>query len=144
MILSVPIQDKWRCRVNEMKSVHNFNWNIFFSVEGFFLLVVYKIFKDMQIKGRIQSCRFLRIFTVALLLFLAPAGHPKITHHPYYMWNWEETRNFGFFPWPGHTFNLVHLNPNFRHIYIYNLDILYEYIFYFHIQECIEKFVTVW
>ena len=30
--------------------------------------------KILRIKGRIRSCRFLRIFTVAFFLFLAPAG----------------------------------------------------------------------
>ncbi len=66
---------------------------------------------------RKKSSGFLRIFTVAFLIFLAPAGgsnpvglifnptdlfltltYPKITPHSY-IWKYEETSNFIFFPW---------------------------------------------
>ncbi len=63
----------------------------------------------MSGQGKNQKLEFLRIFTVAFLLFLAPMGgsnpeghlltltKPKITHYPC-MCKYEETDNFGFFP----------------------------------------------
>ncbi len=48
--------------------------------------------ESYRIKGRIRTCGFLRIFTVAFLVFLAPAGqsNPYITHDPQ-MWKYGET-----------------------------------------------------
>ncbi len=84
---------------------------------------------SLWILGRIQSCGFLCILTVAFFLFLASAGCsypytansltmrgtlqplPNLTYNHPYMWKFEETCHFGFYQW-SFTFFL-----SFSHIY---------------------------
>ncbi len=68
----------------------NWNWQIFEKVFVNFTL-------DGQIRQVIESL-------------------PKITHHPY-MRKYEETRNFGFFPWP---VNFPRMHISIRYVIFYH------------------------